>query len=191
MNITIGLNPHSIKDAKKEIRKLKQKFSQHTIDRRFLRKCVSYLKKKMSEYLEMSGIGSNVVEGIMRSWEVNIEETKVTMTNRHQKAVFVEFGVGIVGGGNPHPMASQDGYIYNKPSDVKSEEGEWHFYSNEADLDIPKDAITWGSYGKGRENRMSIKTKGTKGVWYAYNALQDLKMNWKTLWNEVKAEVLK
>lgn len=190
MNKTIGLNPQSVKDAKKEIQKIKQKVARQTIHRRFLRKCVDYLKLRMRAYLEISGIGSNVVSGIMKSWDVVITDNKVVMTNTHDKAVFVEFGVGIMGAADPHPYASQENYIYNQPSNAKDEDGEWHFYADEANLDIPKRAITWGSDGKGKNNRMSVYTKGTNGVWYAYNALQDLKMNWKTLWNEAKGDAI-
>lgn len=186
MNINVGLNSQSIKDAKKEIRKIKQKFERQTIYRKFLRECAKFLKQRMRAYLEISGIGRNVIEGIMSSWEVTVTDNKATMVNRHDKAVFVEFGVGIMGAYDPHPNATIENYDYNVASDAKDEMGEWHFFSNAADLDIPQRAITWGSNGQGKRNRMSIHTRGVNGVWYAYNALQDLKLHWKSIWNNTK-----
>jgi hypothetical protein len=104
--------------------------------------------------------------------------------------MYVEFGVGIVGEKYPHPYAKESNYKYNMASDAKQPDGSWHFYSDEQDLDIPKSAIDWGVNGKGKNNRMSIHTRGTKGVWYAYNAIQDLKNNSMDIWEKTKARVL-
>ena len=186
MKINIALNTKSIAEAKKKLLELKKKLQKGEMIKDLLNECVIFITKQTEFYLDNSGLGSNVIADIKSSWKVEQTENKVVMTNTSEKAVYVEFGVGIVGQGDPHPNANEANYEYNMPSNAKDSDGSWHFFSNEADLDIPKDAIEYGDYGNGKNNRMSIYTSGTKGVWYAYNAIVDLKAELPNIWKKIK-----
>lgn len=190
MNINVALNPKSIQEAKNRLLSIKTKLQNGEIMKAFFQDCSEFLLSKMEATLLSSGIGSNVVSDILSSWTITITENKLLMVNSSDKAVFVEFGVGIVGYVQQHPKADVEGYEYDVPSEAKDSNGAWHFFSNEADLDIPQDAIDYGGYGSGSRNRMSIYTRGTKGVWYAYNAIQDLRLNIRVIWNNVKKRII-
>lgn len=190
MNIRIPLSANGIRHAQNEIRKIRDKFASGEIIRVFLEECTQYILAQTEFYLDNSGLGENVISDIKSHWVIQIMGNRAVMTNNSNKAVFVEFGVGIVGKGDPHPKASEEGYKYDVDKPTKDEDRSWHFYSDEVDLDIPKSAIDYGVNGKGENNRMSIYTRGTKGVWYSYNALQDLIMNIRDIWNNVKRKVI-
>lgn len=190
MNIKMDLNPKSTKQAINQFLKVQQMFIRNTITQAFLKECCAYLMTRMEYYLSASGVGANVVSDIMASWHINMLNNVCILENHDDKAVFVEFGVGMRAVSEPHPNAAIEHYKYDVYSDAKSADGSWSFYSDEDDLDIPKDAIEWGSNGQGTRNRMVIRTKGTKGVWYAFNALQDLRMNRQAIWQKVKERMI-
>lgn len=184
MKINVSLNSKSINEAIKRLKSIRKMFPE--MMQEFLLEVAHWITDKANTYIELSDIGASVKSHIRSSWEyqqtqngikvLNTANTEKTVDGRKQTvptAILVEVGVGIVGQGSPHPNASQNGYEYNIDNGKKEEDGSWHFFSDEADLDIPKSAIDWGMNGKGKSNRMSIYTRGTKGVWYAYNAIVD------------------
>jgi hypothetical protein len=188
MKIDVGLNPKSIKQAKNELLKIRRLFTQNTIIREFLIDCSDYLLSRMDFYLQSSGLGSDVVTNIMSSWKADIIDNKCTLVNNDDKAVFVEFGVGIGGASNPHPFAYISDYEYNVPSDAKDLDGEWSFFAKESNLDIPNSAIEFKAQAS--NGKVMVFTQGTKGVWYAYNSLQDLRMNAKSIWQKTKERII-
>ena len=188
MKIDVGLNSKSIRQAKNKLLEIKELFSQEVIIREFLIDCWNYLMIKMQTNLEKSGLGTDVVTNIMDSWQAELTHNKLVLINHDDKAVFVEFGVGIGGASNPHPFSSIEGYEYNVPSDAKDLDGEWSFFVNESNLDIPNSAIEFKA--KANNGKVMVFTKGTKGTWFAYNALQDLRMNAKSIWQKTKERVI-
>lgn len=188
MKIDVGLNPKSIKQAKNKILEVKRLFTQNTIISAFLKDCSNYLLSRMDYYLKNAGLGSEVVTNIMSSWKVNIIDNKCILVNNDDKAVFVEFGVGVGGESNPHPFAYISDYEYNVPSDSKDLDGEWSFFAKESNLDIPKSAIEFKA--KASNGKVMVFTQGTKGVWYAYNSLQDLRMNAKSIWQKTEERII-
>jgi hypothetical protein len=188
MKINVALNPKSIKQAKSKLLEIKKLFSQNIITREFLKDCRDYLLSRMDFHLQNSGLGSDVITNIMSSWDTNIIDNKCTLVNNDDKAVFVEFGVGIGGASNPHPFSSIEGYEYNMPSNAKDLDGEWSFFTKESNLDIPNSAIEFKA--KANNGKVMVFTKGTKGTWFAYNALQDLRMNAKSIWQKTKERVI-
>ena len=187
MKISIGLNAKSIENAKQQLLEVKKKFQDGTIMREFFVECKNYLLQQMKIYLDHSGLGYEVISNIENSWDFEISNNKLTMINTDDKAVFVEFGVGIEGQSDSHPNSSEEGYRYNIPTSNKYWDGSWDFIINDlSNLDLPLDKV--GISDNGNEYRIS--TQGTKGVWYAYNAIQDLKMNRKEIWKKVKERVI-
>lgn len=197
MKINIELNQKSIKEAKRQLLQVKKVVPLMTKD--FLEDVAMWVIERANLHLNNSDIGENVKIDIRNGWVYNFTPTGIQITNSTEKAVFVEFGVGMVGQGQAHPQASAEGYEYNVDSPAKDNDGSWHFFSNEADLDIPKSAIDWGVNGKGDSKRMSIYTRGTKGVWYAYNAIVDAQMELAkpnggeigALWDKAKRKYIK
>lgn len=195
MKIKIGLNQKSINNAIKTLNKAKNQLeNQMTVD--LLNGCYEWLKKRANELLSYSDIGENVKNGIMDGWTIEtISANKVIVKNTHEKAVYVEFGVGLVGEESPHANASETNYEYNVESDSKDENGMWGFYVNSSDLDLPQSSLEFGTVRlidkdrKKQRNRLFVKTSGAKGIMYAYNALMDLKeYGAKEVWNEIKAK---
>ena len=112
----------------------------------------------------------------------------------------VEFGVGVVGEGNPHPNASQEGYKYNVESEHKSADGTWYFWTNSNELDLPLSAIQdfrgfddFRGVKKEKGKRIVVGTRGSKGLMYAYNAIVDANIDlqnpngdFATEWRKIK-----
>ena len=191
MKINIALNQKSIQEAKRQLLYVKKVLP--LMQKDFLEDVAMWLINRANMHLNNSDIGENVKIDIRNGWVYNFTATGIQITNSTEKAVFVEFGVGIVGQSQAHPQASSEGYEYNVESKAKQDDGSWHFFSNEADLDLPKSAIDYGLNGKGNQNRMSVYTKGAKGVWYAYNAIVDAQMDLQnpngeiaTMWAKIK-----
>lgn len=174
MKIKVKLNRQSINHAKQYLLYIKKVFP--TIMNNFMEDVALWLIDRANMHLDNSDIGENVKMEIRNGWTYNFTPSGITISNSTSKAVVVEFGVGIVGESNSHPQADTEGYEYNIDTPYKQDDGSWHFFANEADLDLPKSAIDWGVNGKGTNNRMSIYTRGSKGVWYAYNAIADANM---------------
>lgn len=198
--IRIALNQESIARAKREL--LNYRMNLITALDVFYERCVSYLIKQANYYVKKSDIGALVKANITSSWTVQkLEQGGIRLTNNAEKAIFVECGVGIVGEQNPHPNATSLGnnYEYNVPSDGKKDDDSWVFFENRDNLDLPESALIKGNletdsrYFNERDRlrtRLRVRTKGTEGVMYAFNALQDLKMEYRKIWNEVAKEFL-
>lgn len=208
--ITIQLNTKSINDARKYLLNLKKQIPK--MEQELLMGIANWIVKQANGYIDRADLGSAVKSELKSHWhfekttngikiinDTNVERKVRGQTETVPLAVLVEFGVGIVGKSQPHPNASEEGYEYNVSSSSKASDGSWHFYSDEADLDIPKSAINWGLWGQGTRNRMSIYTKGTQGVWYAYNAIVDVKNELSKsgggeigkMWEDIKARYIK
>lgn len=186
MRIKIELNQKSINDAIKQLEKAKKQFSGVMLDE-FYKECYKFFVEMANFYLVGSGIGDLVIAEIQSSWNyvpITTPYKGVRFVNTADKAVFVEFGVGVVGESNKHPNAVATAYEYNKPSNKKIIDGSWVFKSYEEELDIPKEAIISHNYDV--EGKMRILTRGTKGCFYAFNALEDLRREIPSIWKKIK-----
>jgi hypothetical protein len=195
MKIDIQLNQKSIQEAKKKLLQVKKALPLAIND--FLEDVALWLIDRANFHLNNSDIGENVKIEIRNGWVYNFTASGIKITNSTDKAVFVEFGVGIVGQADEHPQASTEGYEYNVTSPYKDSKGSgtWIFKSKMQDLDIPQSQADF--IGDGTE--YVVITKGTKGVWYAYNAIQDAKMELTrpnggeigALWDKAKRKYIK
>ena len=189
-SLKISLNTQSIYQTKQRLENIKQILADQ-VTPVYLEKAALWIKNRANEILSQSDIGSDVIKWISNSWNINVaSKSRVILTNTSWKAVWVEFGVGIVGQSNKHPNADKEGYEYNVDSGKKFGQGYWTFsIKDESKLDIPQEAIVDEDY---TDDGLSITTQGTKGVWYLYNAVQDFKLlEQKRLWNEVLGEFIK
>ena len=197
MKINIELNQKSIEQAKKQLLYVKKILPQMQKD--FLEDVAMWLIERANMYLNNSDIGENVKIDIRNGWGYNFTPTGLQITNSTEKAVFVEFGVGIVGQGNAHPQASAEGYEYNvkSPYKDKSGSGTWVFKSTLENLDLPQQNVDFAYNSSGTD--YAIVTRGSKGVWYAYNAIVDAQIELAkanggeigALWETVKRKYIK
>lgn len=179
MKISVGLNSKSIQSAIKELEKAKQQLQDKMINE-FYKNCYEFFVDKANYYVQAHDIGYVIKEDIKSSWQFETIPNGVRFVNNAEKAVFVEFGVGIAGE-NSHPNAQETGYEYNVPSDYKRDDNSWEFVSSEEYLDIPlKDTIT-----NGIGDRFYM-TYGTQGALYAFNALEDLRIEMPKIWQQIK-----
>lgn len=187
MKLTVGLNTKSIKNAVKALEAAKKQLNGQILEE-LLKGCAEWFIRRANDYVMRSDIGFNVKSGITAEWETKTEENgkKVVITNSHDKAVYVEFGVGLVGERNPHESAEESGYEYNVFSLAKDNEDAWQFTTSEDELDLPQDAIL-SKYEDG--SKILVRTIGATGVRYAYNALIDLHdYGAKEVWQQIKAK---
>ena len=197
MKIEIALNKQSIRNAIKQINAIKKTVP--TMKQEFLMLVAHWVTNKANDYINLSDIGSLVKDEIKGGWEYEPTTNGVKIINRTQKAVFVEFGVGVVGQGNAHPQASVEGYEYNMDSYHKDRKGTgtWVFQSSLYRLDLPLNNVEFAYNKSGTD--YAIVTRGAKGVWYAYNAIVDAQMELSKanggaigeLWENVKRKYIK
>lgn len=190
MRINISLNPKSIRNAIKVLQTQEKVLRENMLPQLLLR-CCEFVKERANQYVETADLGRNVIQGIQSGWEIEtLAKDRARLVNNYDRAVFVEFGVGVVGEQSPHEYADREGYEYNVPSEYKLEDGSWVFYTNVEDLDLPEEALDLRIYfhePKRKSERMNVKTHGAKGLMYAYNAVVDLKTEKvKEIWNAIK-----
>lgn len=195
--ITIELNTKSINEARKYLLNLKKQIPK--MQQEFLIQVAHWVTEKANDYINLSDIGSLVKSDIIGGWEYEPTASGVKIVNRTQKAVFVEFGVGIVGQSQAHPKASDEGYEYNMDSYHKDRKGTgtWVFQSSVNELDLPLKNVEFAYNESGSE--YAIVTRGAKGVWYAYNAIVDAQMELAKanggeigkMWEDIKARYIK
>lgn len=198
MKIDVELSIQSIEQAKKKLKRIEKLFKNGALIKEFTEDVCLWVINRANRYIENSDIGELVKLQIRNGWEYDITANGATIKNRTEKAVFVEFGVGIIGQSHPHPNAGVEGYEYNvqnyyvetlsgKLKPVKDSSGMWYFWTNHSELDIPRNAIEdirgYDDFrGKGNEQgkRIIVGTRGTEGVMYAYNAIVDARKELKT-----------
>ena len=186
MKINISLNKKSIQQAIKTLEKQKNVINEQMIPE-YMKRAAEWIKFRANEILNFSDIGMDVVQNITSSWHIDtISKSHIVLYNMSWKSAYVEFGVGIIGQNSQHPNASQTNYEYNVPSPYKYSNGGWAFsVDDQSQLDIPKEAIIEQNYSS--VYGLNIYTKGTKGVWYLFNAMEDFKLREeKRLWEEIK-----
>lgn len=188
MKINVDLNSNSIQNAINALRTA-QKQLDREMPNDFLKTACEWIRERANANLESSTIGSGVKADIQSSWVIGAPSNgTITMTNTADKAVYVEFGVGVVGAQNKHDNADETGYEYNVPSESKSANGRWVFASEDKTLiDLPIDSY------KTKESKDKdfawIITKGTKGAMYAYNAIVDFRdYGAKEVWQKIKVK---
>ena len=131
--LTIDLN--NINETLKNISNLEKNLNSFKADvennlrKRYLKSCLNEIKKMSINKLNMkdtfepsylSGVRDNIsikpIDSSGDTWELNYFDDIVA---------YVEFGTGRIGGIEPHPLASREGYEYDVDSPYKDEYGYW------------------------------------------------------------------
>ena len=187
MKLEIGLSRESINKAIKALRNEEKRLNSQMIPD-FLIECCKWFINRANKYLDKSQIGQNVVNGIKDSWSYSVLADKKTarVVNDNNKAVFVEFGVGLMGQSIPHPNAKSEGYIYDSHERTASGNPYWVFnVDSEEDVDMQQGYI----FKNAKDGGLWIITKGSWGELYAYRTLMDFSLEKKVLkglWTKIK-----
>lgn len=188
MRISVSLSKKSIDKAIQELKKVRRWFEDGKLMEVLLEKICDKLVVLANRKVAESDIGSNIKTRIQLGWQTEIAGNKAVLRNIYEHSVYVEFGVGFIGGNTPHEMAEAEGWEYNIPTPYKHKNW-WAFeVESTADVDLMSGYIARQSKQTGL---YYIITKGSHGVMYAYNAIRDLVDTGalQQIWEEVKREV--
>ena len=187
MKINISLNPKSIENAIKQFQKAQTQLETVML-KEFLLTCCTWIYDDANKNLMYSSIGENVKANIMTGWQeptIRQEGKRMiaTLKNTDDQAVYVEFGVGIVGQENAHERVKdgQVNYQYNIGTKINKETNQWIFnVSSDNDIDNQAEYID-------KKTTNTVKTKGSPAVMYAYNACVNLDtIGFKAIWEQIK-----
>ena len=141
MKIVIDLNkPSTIEAAITQLKAKRKELKQMQND--FFLECANWFIERANHYIALHNIGDAITAELQSSWSVFVTPKGVSIQNLHQKAAYVEFGIGVEGQGSPHPMAGYNGYNYDTPTSAKNYDGSWVFESDDSQLDTPRDKVT-------------------------------------------------
>lgn len=163
----------------------------------YLEKCVAKIIELANQNLMITDIGSEVKALIQSSWQISpVVGNRIVLSNNAEfesgknLAVFVEFGVGIVGQGNKHTLANQANYEYNVLTEAKDQNGRW-FYTLQGGEDRMNIESNYYQ-GYSTENGLQFSTQGTPATMFLYKAWKLFETSglYKTLWEQAKAEVI-
>lgn len=196
MRINIDLSKKSIENAIKQIKAVQKKV-QKDLPRVYLEKCVAKIIELANQNLMITDIGSEVKALIQSSWQISpVVGNRIVLSNNAEfesgknLAVFVEFGVGIVGQGSKHTLANQANYEYNVLTDAKDQFGNWVYTldGGESRMNIESNYYESENTASG----LRIKTQGTPATMFLYKAWKTFETSgaYKTLWEQAKAEVI-
>ncbi len=186
MKIDVELNIKSIKKTIELLKQQKKILIEKAIPE-YLESCANRIKEFANENLDKSDIGKTIKSYIKSNWFISvISKSQVVLYNMSWKASYVEFGVGVIGAVFEHPNADKTNWDYNIPTDHKDGQGGWFFsVVDRNELDIPQDAIIEEIINV--DNEVGVYTRGTQGVWYLFNAMEDFKLKEaKKLWEDIK-----
>lgn len=167
MKLNVELSPKSIQEAIEKLKKAKYQSTKGTLIKEYLEFVCEWVINRANWYIDNADIGENVKIDIRNGWEYEVSLEGAKIINRTDQAVFVEFGVGIIGQSNKHANSTTEGYEYNKPSRYKNRDNSWIFaVDSDIDIDIQSKYII-------NRTENTVRTQGSPSVMYAYNAIVD------------------
>jgi hypothetical protein len=191
MKITVKVNGN-LKGVIDKLNKMKKDLP--AMKKELFEQCCVVLKSLANQNLMDWDIGEDVKSQIETGWSYVVTENGAVLTNTAEKAVFVEFGVGVVGEENPHPNAKNttpEVYDYNRPTKFKRagkyhDENTWRFYKN----DLEEVDLQEGYYEAWytQDGAIKIITKGSPATMYAFNSIiQFVEGEYaKKIWENIK-----
>lgn len=196
MRIKIDFSKKSIENAIKQIKEV-QKKAQKDLPRVYLQKCVAKIIEIANQNLMVVDIGSQVKSLIQTSWQISpVVGNRIVLSNDAEYesgknlAVFVEFGVGRIGGSSPHILSDQANYEYNVWSMRKDPNDKWTYTleGGEDRMNIESGYYEGGNTDKG----FYFKTAGSPATMFLYKAWKNFETSglYKTLWEQAKAEII-
>ena len=163
-NINIKLNVKSLDMAIKKFETLNKKIKD--LDKRYLNLCLDKIQELANKNLDLSSKYYGNTD-IRTSWDRKIIGNTAILYNYSDYAVIVEFGTGLVGERNPHPLAEEELYEYN----VNNKES-WTFIRELGNLDW-QNKVDFADVKANPEKYLVIRGfQGYEGKYYLYNAVE-------------------
>lgn len=152
---------------------------------KFCSDCLDWIMKRANEYLDTSQFDAQLVTLIKDGWIIMADEKGATLENLYNKATYVEFGTGIIGGDLPHPSSGQSGYEYDMNS--HGQKG-WTFKIPESEpLDVRGGSLT-DAYPDTEGGYIIVHTSGQEGELFLYKAMLDFMAD--EVYNKIFANVM-
>lgn len=182
MKVSINLSKNgkitgdSLEKAIKNANNIRNLLTSGKLIKDFYTCCAETLIMLIQSNIDMLDIGSNLIDKLRSSWRYKIDISKdgtanIKIFTKNTRSSFIEFGTGIVGKEQPHPLAEKDNYQYDVDSKFKANDRSWWFgVKNYENRDIPESSIIDTDIGI---DELIIRTKGAKGTMFAYNAFVD------------------
>lgn len=176
MKLNIGLNETDIKKAIDFINPKINNLLDNIIQMFIKFSMQDILRIASVNLLTTANIDNELVDDVWRHWTVTQSKVGIDyigkIINTHDKAVYLEFGVGRVGSENPHTNAKKSNvgggsYEYDIPTSAKRSDGYWFFVPedpNKIDIGTPY----YKQVGKGTK---FVMTKGQPATMFLYNAM--------------------
>jgi hypothetical protein len=165
MKIQVGYTKKSIDKAIKQIDEYQKRLK--NIIPTFIQQCADKIVAMANERLNYVGLDYGVVAEIKNGWQPlqKVDDNNYVLLNTADESVYIEFGVGQVGAGNPHDLAGADNYQY----DVNHHGAMgWEFKKTNGNVDILE---KYRLYDDG----LIIRTVGQPATMFVFNAVQDFK----------------
>ena len=158
MSTKISFNKNSIHELNKNLTKVKNIINKR-VNKRFLYLSLMWMKEKSIHYLQANfpeKESQSLISEISSAFVLEWNENNARLINNHEKSVYIEFGVGIIGQGT-HP----------KSSDAKIGGGSYQY-------NLPSVAKTYAR-DRGYEDSWFYRglTQGNQAAMYMYNAFMD------------------
>lgn len=172
MKVNIDLlNLKTVDEAIKQIEAYQKRVANLIPD--FLKACAEAVRDKANSYIENFGYDSETVSAIQNGWQPIKKGNPVVLENAYDKAVYIEFGTGIVGSNESHEQASESGYEYD--INAHGERG-WSFVVSSDEMadgvDLPEKY-----YSKSKTDHtgmwFAIRTKGAPATMFLYQSAMD------------------
>lgn len=188
------ITQNSLKNATDKIKKIKLALKGEMI-KEFYSRCAETLIEMICANIDIIDIGAELKAKLKASWKYEVTQTEsggiqVKIFTKDTRATFIEFGTGIVGKNDPHPLADKDNYAYDVDSEFKLDDRSWFFGVKKYEMrDIPENSIIETDV---IVDELLIKTQGAKATMFAYNAFMNFVDNDmpKTIWGEVVEKYL-
>lgn len=213
MRINVGFDKKSIQNAIKQIKAVQKKI-RTDLPRVYLQKCANWIVSEANNNLSRINMDSKIISLIQSSWVISpVVGNLIKIENTAQYkageniAVFVEFGVGVVGEKTSKPQGfienaiSTNDYKYNVRTDNKrasknpqskfsSNDNAWRFtQSSDKGIDIQSSYYEEYTHKDGTKK---IVTAGSPSQMFLFNAWKSFETFgvYKTLWEQAKKEVI-
>lgn len=190
--IKINLDVKSINKAIKQVEEIQRKLKEQ-VPSLFIDKALTWIKDRANFYLSTLPMDSEITGDIQESWTIErVTNNLKRLVNSSRKAVFVEFGVGIVGQQQEHPQATKENYEYNIPTRYKHSDGKWVFSAKHKQYAIDLNEGYFQLLERENSGKIVAITKGSPANLYLYNAGMDLLNTgaYQQLWVETLNELL-
>lgn len=167
----VNINLLDLRTVDKAIKQIEQyqKRMQTELIPEFLKRCAEALIEIANKNIAGLPYESDIISGLQNSWktETSDDGKVVTLINEYDKAVYIEFGTGIVGKTQSHKEAEEAGYQYDVNG--HGEKG-WRFiHLVDEPIDLPESSYS----GKAIDHTgmwFNIHTTGAPASMFLYQA---------------------